>query len=295
MTSKIFTPEQVDQFISRGHVTLKGALPREQALAAQDFLWQRVAERGVQREDQSTWTEPMVHIKESYKEPAFPHIDIELVSDAVEELVGQGRWRERGQTPYWGWWPVNFALGADSPWTVPSRGWHWDGIQFRHTVDAPDQGLLMLCLFSEIGPRGGGTVVAEGSHQVVARFLNQHAEGIELVDAIKLCNEQHPWLAELTGTDAATEEPAERIARFMDTETVDGHGTKLRVVETTGSPGDVIFCHPFLYHAAAQNHSGVPRFMCNRTTPLYKKLQLQRDDNEYSPVERSIRGALQLQ
>jgi hypothetical protein len=50
-----------------------------------------------------------------------------------------------------------------------------------------------------------------------------------------------------------------------------------------------------LYHAASQNHSGVPRFMCNRTTPLYDKLQLQRDDNEYSPVEHSIRGALQLQ
>ncbi len=81
----------------------------------------------------------------------------------------------------------------------------------------------------------------------------------------------------------------------MDEETVDEYGTRLRVIETTGAPGDVIFCHPFLYHAASQNHSGVPRFMCNRTTPLYDKLQLQRDDNEYSPVEHSIRGALQLQ
>jgi hypothetical protein len=295
MTSKVFTPEQVEQFINRGHVTLKGAIPRDQALAAQDFVWQRVAERGVQRDDQSTWTEPMVHIRESYTEPAFPHIDMDVVSDAVEDLVGEGRWSERGQKPYWGWWPVNFALGADSPWTVPTRGWHWDGIQFRHTVDAPDQGLLMLCQFSEIGPRGGGTVVAEGSHQVVARFLNQHPEGIELKDAIGLCNAQHPWLAELTGIVEGTQDPAERIARFMDEETVDDHGTKLRVIETTGSPGDVIFCHPFLYHAAAQNHVRVPRFMCNRTTPLYEKLQLQRGDNEYSPVERSIRGALHLQ
>ena len=52
MTFKVFTQEQVDHFISRGHVTLKGALPREQVLAAQDFLWQRVADRGVLRDDQ---------------------------------------------------------------------------------------------------------------------------------------------------------------------------------------------------------------------------------------------------
>jgi hypothetical protein len=32
----------------------------------------------------------------------------------------------------------------------------------------------------------------------------------------------------------------------MKNEYVDDFGTRLRVVETTSSPGDVILCHPFL-------------------------------------------------
>jgi hypothetical protein len=294
MTPKVLTPQQVEQFIERGHVTLKGAIPRKQALAAQNFLWERLREQGVKREDQSTWTEPMVHLKESYSADIFQQCDTKLLGDAVEDLVGEGRWAERGKTSYWGWWPVNFAVGADEQWTVPNNGWHWDGIQFRHTVTALDQGLLMLCMFSDIGPRSGGTVIAEGSHHVVARFLNQYPDGIELNDAIPLCNTGHPWLKELTNKELGTGIPQERIAKFMEEETIDEHGTRLRVVETGGEPGDVIFCHPFLYHAASQNHSGMPRFMCNRTTPLHEPMQLQRANGEYSAVERSIRQALQF-
>lgn len=297
MGFNVFTQQQVDRFVERGHVTLEGAIPRERALAAQDFLWERLAERGVRRDDRATWQEPMVHLKEAYDDPVFQACDSPRLADAVEDLVGVGRWRGRGTPGRWGWWPVNFAVGADQPWTVPAKGWHWDGIQFRHTVDAPDQGLLMLCLFSEIGPRGGGTLVADGSHQVVARFLNEHPEGLELNDAITRCNQTHPWLAELTNVVPGEQDAAVRLARFMDQETVDAHGTRLRVTETTGSPGDVIFCHPFLYHAASQNHSGVPRFMCNRTTPLRERMKLEHrghggGGDDYSAVERSIRNAL---
>ena len=74
--------------------------------------------------------------------------------------------------------------------------------------------------------------------------------------------------------------------------TVDDHGTHLQVVEVTAEPGDVILCHPFLYHAAAQNLTGTPRFMCNRTTPLREPMELNRADGHYSPVEESIRRAL---
>jgi ectoine hydroxylase-related dioxygenase (phytanoyl-CoA dioxygenase family) len=105
-----------------------------------------------------------------------------------------------------------------------------------------------------------------------------------------VCNASHPWLSQLT--QGSGQSPEERIARFMDEEFVDEQGTRLRVVETTGKPGDVIFCHPFLYHAASQNHLRVPRFMCNRTTPLREPMQLERPDAYYSPVEQSIRIAL---
>ncbi|HLG77298.1 MAG TPA: hypothetical protein VKX46_12850, partial [Ktedonobacteraceae bacterium] len=74
----------------------------------------------------------------------------------------------------------------------------------------------------------------------------------------------------------------------------DSDGFRLRVVEATAEAGDVFLCHPFLYHASAPNVLGVPRFMCNRTTPLKERMNFQRDDGNYSPVELSIRKALKI-
>lgn len=291
MGYRVLSAAQVEQFMELGYTQLEEAFPRAQALAAQDYLWAQLERRGPRRGDPATWTEPIVHIKESYTDPVFQACATERLSDAIEDLVGSGRWSGRGRPSGWGWWPVNFALGAERPWDVPATGWHWDGQHFRHYVDAPDQGLLLLCLFSEVRPQGGGTVVAEGSHKVVAGFLQEHPQGLELGEAIGACNRSHPWLAELTGADK--ERGEDRVARFMNQPHTDAAGRRLRVVETTGNPGDVLLCHPFLYHAASQNHRRVPRFMCNRTTPLRERLNLARPQAaEHSPLEQSIRRAL---
>lgn len=294
MAFKVLSSFQVEQFIECGYVQLEEAFPRKNALAAQDFLWAKLLERGVSKDDRSTWTQPMVHIKEAYSDAVFQACGTDRLADAIEDLVGAGRWATRHKVVGWGWWPVNFAMAADTPWDVPTGGWHWDGQHFRHQVDSPNQGLLLLCMFSEIGRRGGGTLVAEGSHAVVARFLSQHPDGLELGEAIQMSKKSHPWLAELTGV-TPSEPGRSRIERFMNTTHVDESGAHLRVVETTASPGDVILCHPFLFHAASQNHSGVPRFMCNRTTPLKERMNFQRSNEaEHSPVEVSIRRALSL-
>jgi ectoine hydroxylase-related dioxygenase (phytanoyl-CoA dioxygenase family) len=46
----------------------------------------------------------------------------------------------------------------------------------------------------------------------------------------------------------------------MDGETV-VDGVPLRVVELTGEPGDMVFCHPVMVHCAAPNRGVRPRFM----------------------------------
>src|SRR5690349_18268597 len=148
MGLSVLSQEQVDQFMERGYTVVEEAFPRKQALAAQEFLWERLAERGVQKDDRSTWQEPMVRMQENYNDPVFDQCTTERLVAATEDLLGRGR--RLVQTKGWGWWPVNFASGADQPWDVPTAGWHWDGSHFRHYVDAPDQGLLMLCIFSEI-------------------------------------------------------------------------------------------------------------------------------------------------
>ncbi|MDF2959146.1 MAG: hypothetical protein K0S39_881 [Paenibacillus sp.] len=300
MRSKVLTPMEIEQFMENGYVKLEEAYPRKLALEAQNFLWGRLGNQGVHKSDPTTWTQPMVHIKETYDDDVFQVCNTSRLADAVEDLIGEGRYAQRivygedTRKTRWGWWPVNFSSGADQQWTVPAKGWHWDGIQFRHFVDSPDQGLLCLCLFSDVVPQGGGTLVAEGSHKLVARFLKDQPEGIELADGIKAAGGSHPWLAELMGNSAEEAGSVmDRYEKFMNRYYTDADGIRLKVVETTGVAGDVFLCHPFLFHAASQNHTGTPRFMCNRTTPLKEKMSLNRaNDADYSPLERSIRRAL---
>jgi hypothetical protein len=61
--------------------------------------------------------------------------------------------------------------------------------------------------------------------------------------------------------------PAGRIAAFMDRETI-VEGMPLRVVELTGEPGDMVFCHPVMVHRVAPNRGTRPRFMRIRTQVL---------------------------
>ncbi len=71
----------------------------------------------------------------------------------------------------------------------------------------------------------------------------------------------HPWLMALTGHAPS---PAGRIAAFMDTETT-VEGVPLRVVELTGEPGDMVFCHPAMLHSVAPNRGTRLRFMRIKT------------------------------
>lgn len=289
---KVLSDNDIEQFMELGWVKVPQAIGRKAALKAQDYLWEQVEKRGVKRSDQTTWTEPMLRMNENYDTEEFRACDSERLSDAIEDLVGNGRWVGRGIPNRWGWWPVNFSDGSHLKWDVPTDGWHWDGIHFKHHVDSPDQGLLCLCVFSDIGPHGGGTLVAEGSHKVIARYLAEQPNGVTLEDGIQAVNRAHEWFSRLTGQEVTSSNETNRIDYFMN-QTVKVHGANLKVVETTAEAGDVFLCHPFLYHASSQNHSGIPRFMCNRTTPLRERLNLRSiNEGDYSPLELSIRKAL---
>jgi len=53
----------------------------------------------------------------------------------------------------------------------------------------------------------------------------------------------------------------------MDGETI-VEGVPLRVVELTGEPGDMVFCHPLIVHCVAPNRGQRPRFMRIKTQVL---------------------------
>jgi len=323
MTPKILSETQIEEFITRGWTKLAQGFPREQAVVVQDFLWEKLSdpanvaseqlERGIRKDDPKTWTLPMAFIGKNYNVSPFAECATKRLSDACSDIVGDGRWHAQNQVGWWGHWPVNFAIGADQVWDVPADEWHIDTPDAGTFIDAPDQGAIVLCLFSELGARGGGTLLCEGSHQVATRFMKDNP-GLTQREFNRQCGQSHPYLCALSGRDGSAapgtdtgnerrvnaaelqrveaDTKTERIARFMDKTETDEHGTKLRVIEVTGEPGDCFLTHPFMFHSPSFNHSGVPRFMCNRKTPLLERMQLERADENYSPLEESIRRAI---
>ena len=49
--------------------------------------------------------------------------------------------------------------------------WHCDGDWFTHYLDSPQQALLVIPLFSDIKPKGGGTVICTDGIKLVAERL----------------------------------------------------------------------------------------------------------------------------
>lgn len=302
MKYQVLTDSDVEQFIELGYICLKEAYPHQTALEAQEFLWDRIIEQNpeykLDKNDPETWKAvlekdaqgswPTIHLREFYNEPIFKTCETPRLAGAIEDLIGVGRWALKHKPHNWGWWPINFAVGAARPWTVATTGWHWDGMNRKHLVTSPEQGLLVLPCFSDVASHGGGTFIATGSHKVVSRYLTRFPEGQDSSVAIRECAAEHPWLAELTGQ---AESVGDRVEKFMDTTTTDDYGTELRVIETIAEAGDVMLAHPFMFHAASQNHSGKPRFMCNRAAPLTEPMNLNRADGNYSVLELSIRKA----
>jgi hypothetical protein len=253
---QVLSSSDIESFVERGFCTLHGAFNSQQAAAAVECLWQRMEQKtAIRRSDPATWPDSY-DIEEQLRNPQVFACFNDDVASAVEQLVGPGRWWGERR---WGFWPVNFSYGADSLYDYPTSGWHIDGNWFRHTIDCPKQGLLIIGLFTDIQPRWGGTILAGASHKLTARVLAKHPGGI-------------------SHTDLFQEALREPLGNFH---------------EITGNAGDVVFAHPFLFHTRGYKHGGPPRIISNTEAGLREPMNLRRSNfADYSPLERSIVQAL---
>ncbi|MGB8842348.1 MAG: hypothetical protein WCC64_14910 [Aliidongia sp.] len=209
----------------------------------------------IRESDPSSWP-ANYDIEENVTDPSVLECFTDRLVSGIEELLGPGRWCGERR---WGFWPVNFSFGADQPYEFPNWGWHVDGNWFRHTIDCPKQGLLVIGLFTDIAPRQGGTILALGSHKRTARILARHPHGLSHLELFK-------------------EVLAERLGNFH---------------EVTGAAGDVILAHPFLFHTRGMKHGGPPRIISNTEAPLRAATKFLRPNpDDYSVLEKSIRNAL---
>ena len=256
MADGVLSPEQVERFVDLGYCSVPEAFTARQAAAASRCVWRRMEQKaGIREDDPSTWP-AKYDIEEHLTNPEVLACYTDRLACAVQQLLGPGRWRGDRQ---WGLWPVNFSFGADKPYDIPTSGWHIDGNWFHHTIDCPKQGLLIIGLFTDVAPRGGGTIVALGSHKRTARLLARHPRGISHLDLFR-------------------EVLSEPLANFH---------------EITGAAGDVTLAHPFLFHTKGFKHCGPPRIISNTEASLREPLVLARPDSSgYSVLELSILQAL---
>ena len=153
--------------------------------------------------------------------------------------------------------------------------WHVDGDFFVHYLDSPEQALLVIPLWSDIVPGGGGTVICPPAIDVVAGHLLENPAG---VSPRMTPRSQNPEFRQEDGLSWFGE-----VARGMP----DG-----AFVEATGVVGDVYLLHPLMLHSASNNRLRKVRVITNPPVSLKEPFRFDREDGDFSVVERKTLRAL---
>jgi hypothetical protein len=256
----VLTTEQRDELATVGHTRLPGVLDRATVTAIADRVWEHLVRKGIDRHDPTTWPAgfqaKLQGLRQARVFDAFGTAG-GIVTGAVDEILG----RRRGPEDANAWGPALFTFPERIPWLLPHATWHLD-LPGRGDPDRPAQARLFGYV-TDVVPWGGGTLVVEGSHELVRRMVAaapKHDAGSSAMVRRRL-REAHPWFEALFQPD---EHPAARIRRFMvDGEEVDG--VRLRVAELTADAGDVVVMLPWTLHSASTNAAARPRMMVTHT------------------------------
>ncbi len=248
------SPADLQRFERDGYVVVRQAVPRADALALEERWWSELADtHGIRRDDRSSWRQIPGNLKAAKRDPAQAGILTETVRGVFDDLLGPGTW-----SPPRDWGVTLVTFPEPGGWEPPTRLWHWDNPCEPH-LDRT-RGLFIVTFIGPVAPRGGGTLILSGSPRLLIKQERQlPADQRRALDSKtrERFYRLDPWLMALNGQAPST---ADRIAHFMDSETtVDG--VPLRVVELTGEPGDMVFCHPAMVHCRAPNRGTYPRFM----------------------------------
>ncbi|WP_158291034.1 phytanoyl-CoA dioxygenase family protein [Kribbella antiqua] len=245
----MLSPAQREKFERTGLLHLPAAIPAADVNVMCDLIWEHVrAEHQIERTDPTTWVieERLSGLQKVARRGEFERIGSPAVRSMLDGLLGQ--WTVPGK---WGGLLVTFPRRETTPWDVPFTVWHNDFV--------PGSGLRAVQIFvllNDIRPRGGATVVLTGSHHLVAKYADPSDDGPHPKRLRKALAAVDPWLRDLWDGDPGDD----RVRRYM----VDGaeiDDVKLRVVELTGSAGDVFFMHCDTFHSPAPNCRDQPRMM----------------------------------
>lgn len=251
------------QFLQYGYVHLTNCFTPEQAAEVTEGVWARL---GMSPSDKSTWTKPRVNM------PAHREFDCSIFAPkawaAICELCG-GEARITPDSRKWGdSFIVNLGASECEGKPIPPKdldNWHVDGDTMVHYLDSPEQGLLIIPLFSDIIKDGGGTMICPDAIPKVARRLFDHPEGVS------------PRMVLRDHEGFKKESPSEWINKTV--QDCD------EFIEATGEVGDVYLLHPLMVHSATSNALRKVRIITNPKARMKEPFCFDRQDGDYSLVE----------
>jgi hypothetical protein len=246
----MLTAEQLRVFERDGIVKVPGAFGVDDAARMREVLWAELAKRhGMERDDRSTWTTVRpTGLSTTKKHPVAGAILGPPLRSVLDHLLGS--WTE---PPHQG--QVLVTMPMAETWSVPHRQWHTD-VGFESLPADELVGVKIWALLTDLEPGGGGTPQVAGSHRVIARHLTRTSDR-DFTTVRDQVLRSHPWFLSLTSAETDG-----RSSRLMTEADLDG--LPVRVVELTGSVGDVYLTHPWILHSIAPNAGETPRMMRSR-------------------------------
>lgn len=266
MIQGMLTGPQQDAYDRDGYVVLPGLVPQRAAERMCERVWDALETvHGIRQGEADTWSHPMPRgLQDLSKSDGLAEIASPAFREVVDDLLGVGTW---DPPAHWGGPLPNFP--TRTPWNVPFRMWH---------LDYPVRGNFgdrfatkALCLLAPLEPRGGGTLLVEGSHHLCRRLARSAANGNagKSSEVKQHLAKEHAWFRDLV---VRNDDPG-RIERFMSAGS-EIDGVPLRVVEFAGGPGDVLFFHPWLFHNSSPNSSDAPRMLVGQNLPTREGLSI---------------------
>ena len=247
----MLTPQQQAAYDHDGYVVVRGLLAEKACERMCARIWDALeAVHGIRQGEPDSWTHPMPRgLQDLCKSDGLAEIAAPAFLEAVDDLLGPDSW---DPPSHWGGPLPNFPTHGE--WNVPCRMWHLD-YPVRGNY-GPRFATKALCAVAPIAPRGGGTLLIEGSHRLCTLRANEAPDGNVggSSEVRKRLAAESDWFGSLVSAG----DPAERIQRFMD-EGTEIDGIPLRVVEFSADAGDVLFFHPWLFHNSSPNSSDTPR------------------------------------
>lgn len=268
------TQDNIDHFMKHGWIKLSNCFTEARVNELTSTLWTRL---GMSPNDKSTWSNERIHMPSHTTFPANEFAP--NAWNAICDLLGgEDRIADFNRT-----WNDGFIVNLGTPEGEGRdiighdlSGWHVDGDFFVHYLDSPEQALLVIPLFTDINPGGGGTLICPDAIPIIARRLYEHPEG---VSPYMVSRTDNPDMDGEKSLDFFCNVAKSMPANFF--------------LEATGKVGDVYLLHPLMLHSASNNKLRELRIITNPPVSLKKPFSFDRSDSsQFSLVERKTLDAL---